>query len=321
MKVAHWTYLNGSGLANMAVEMYEAERAIGSDSVLCNTQDMNTWGPGLDADLHIVHSHLPDKLATDPSKKIITVQHGAPEHIFEISMSQGLNGSYGPSDSLAVTSYILKRSDAVLTFWPRQQYIWETMTDKKVYCLPMGIDTTFWKPVPKQRLLSGNPAVFTAENCHTCKWPLDLMFVWSYIWKEFNDARLHAINIPYDQHRWWMPLAYLTGTMYSSFISPVKLGKESLRNFFCAADYYYSPVTYGDYNRVSLEALSCGAKIISFRGNTHAHYWITEGDQRVQVQELLAIFRGEIEPREVPTVTDIKETAAALLNIYGEVLG
>lgn len=320
MKTVHWTMLNGSGLANMATDICDAEVRLGNDSIVCNTTDMSTWEKGMDGDIHVIHSHIPDKLSFSEKTKVVNVEHGAPEHVFEVSLHAGLTGSYGPSDPLALTIYLIKRADAVVTFWPRQAYIWKLMTRVPVHLIPMGVDTKFWTPVPKRKLLTGSPALLTAENCHSCKWPIDLMLTWQYVVNESINARAHFLNIPYDQHRWWLPLSYAVGTQYTSFLSPNKLDRVQLREFICAADYYYSPVTYGDFNRISLEAAACGAKIISYAGNEYSHYWLTQTDQRVQVAELLKIFSGETKPREAKKVPDISETAEAMLKIYEEVL-
>lgn len=312
--------MNGSGLANVASDMCEAEKALGYNSVLCNTQAPDTWGEGMDSDIHVVHSHIPDKISLSTNAKVVNVSHGSPEHTFELSVTQGLYGNYGAGDSFAMSSFMMKRADAVVSFWPRQAAIWKTMTNVPVFTLPMGIDTDFWKPVPKQKLLSGKPALLTAENCHVCKWPIDLMFMWPWIVKELPDARAHFLNIPFDQHRWWLPLAYMNGARYTTFISPNKLPKDQLRQFFCAADYYYSPVEYGDFNRISLEAASCGCKVISYKGNEYAHYWIDEGDQRNQAIQLIDIMSGRVTSRSIPKISNIKETAEAMILIYGGLL-
>lgn len=312
--------LNESGLANMASEMAEAERTLGIDAKTCNTQDKSTWASGMDSDIHVVHSHIPDEIAFDDSKKIVCVQHGSPEHTFEISVNQGLAGAYGPGDSLAVTYFLIKRANVIVTMWERQAYIWSSMTKVPVYVVPMGIDKQFWTKVAKKNLLTGSPSVLTAENFHACKWPIDIIFTWNKVAKELHDARLHAINIPYDQHKWWFPLAYMTGTVYSSYMSAFRCPKETLRDFFCDADYYYSPVEYGDHNRVSLEAASCGCKVISYKGNEWADYWISEGDQRIQVQELLSILKDEVEPRQKQPVPDILDTARSMIYVYEETL-
>ena len=317
MKIAHWTIQNGSGLANVASDICEAEKALGSNSVLCNTQVPATWEAGMDADVHVVHSHIPDKISLCTDAKLVVVQHGSPEHVFELSVTQGLNGNYGSGDSLAIVGYLMGRANAVVSFWPRQAEIWKTMTRAPVFTLPMGIDTSFWQPVAKQKLLSGIPALLTAENCHTCKWPIDLMFMWPWVVKELPDARAHFLNIPYDQHRWWLPLAYMTTARYTTFISPNKLPKDQLRSFLCAADFYYSPVEYGDFNRMSLEATSCGCKVISYKGNEYAHFHIDEGDQRSQAKQLIQILNGSATPYEPKPVADIKDTASEMLRIYG----
>lgn len=301
--------------------MANVDAANGIEAVICDTTNDQTWGLGMDADIHVVHSHIPDELVFKKESKIIAVQHGSPEHIFENSLTQGLGVAYAPGDSFSITSFFLRRADAIITFWPRHAEIWETMTDKPIFCIPMGIDKSFWTPQPNGHMMAGKPVIFSAENCHTCKWPLDMILMWPKIVERIPSARFHVIHLPADQHRWWMPLAYMNGSHYTSYLSPHMFGKERLRDFFCAADYYYSPVRYGDFNRVSLEAAASGTKVISFEGNQYAHYWVREGDQRRQRKDLLNILTGEVPEREAAPVADIKDTALAMMTVYKEVIG
>ena len=320
MKVAHWTFFNGSGLTNVATDMAEADTAMGLQAVLCDTNNHETWEAGMDANIHVVHAHLPDKLSFDKKTKIIIVEHGSPEHIFEQSLQQGVAPSYAAADSFSLACFFLKRANAVVTFWPRHAAIWETLTGKPVYCIPMGVKLDFWQRQQGIAPLAGNPPLFTAENAHNCKWPLDLFLLWPHLIERFPDARLHAINIPTDQHRWWWPLAFLNGSRYTSYMTALRFDPLNLRNYLSAAPYYYSPVRYGDHNRICLEAAACGSKVVSFEGNEYAHYWVREGDQRRQLEDLTRILKGEVQEREPLAVPDIKDTAAAMLQIYHKIL-
>jgi hypothetical protein len=193
------------------------------------------------------------------------------------------------------------------------------MTDKPVFCIPMGIKKDFWV---KQDLppLAGTPALFTAENMHNCKWPIDMFFLWPHLMKSLPDARLHVTNIPINQQNWWWPLSYMNGSKYTMFMSAMRFDATSLRNYLSATPFYYSPVRYGDHNRISLEAAACGAKIISFEGNEYAHYWVHEGDQRRQLIDLVAILSGETIERSPFLVPDIKDMEEAMLQVYKAVL-
>lgn len=319
MKISHWTFHNGSGLSNVAEEMSAGDRLMGLDSVVCDTEHPETWDQGMDADIFVVHSHVPDKISFDKSKKIILIPHGSPEHVFEISVRQGIDGGYAPGDSFALIAYFLRRANAICTFWPRHVFIWQTMTDRPVYGIPMGIDPLFWakQEVPP---LAGNPAIFTCENAHNVKWPLDMFLLWPYLMERFPDARLHATNIPTDQHRWWWPLSYMNTSRYTAFMTAMRFDHPTLRNYLSAAMYYYSPVRYGDFNRICLEASSCGCKVISHEGNSYAHYWIHEGDQRKQLDDLTEILSGNVEPREAAPVSTTLDMAEAMLQVYERVL-
>jgi hypothetical protein len=269
----------------------------------------------MDGDVHVVHSHIPDVLSMNPKTRMVMVQHGSPEHIFETSVVQGVSQTYAPADTLALVSFFLRKSKAIITFWPRHAAIWETMTDRPIFCIPMGVKREFWI---KQNIppLQGDPAIFTAENAHNVKWPLDMFYMWPHLIERFPNGRLHSVNIPTDQHRWWWPIAYMNNARYTMFMSAWRFGPEELRNYLSAAPYYYSPVHYGDHNRISMEAASCGAKVISFEGNEYAHFWVREGDQRRQLEDLTAIFKGETPIRSPLDVPDSKDMAEAMVQVY-----
>ena len=321
MKVAHWTLLNGSGMHRMAEEISKAECALGVDSILVPCDKKEYWEAACDADIHVNHTHLPD-IKMKSTAKTVWVGHGTVEHCFQTAVEEGLNRGYGAGDTWMLVSHWLKRSDALVTWWPRQQEIWQTMVDKgrKVHCVPMGVDTDFWKPVSSLGKYSGTPSVFTAENCHYIKWPLDLVIMWPWVTDDVKDARLHLVYLPRDQHRWWLPLMFNNGAAFKSYISGEVFDKSRLRNAFCSTDFYCGLVRYGDYNRVCLEAKASGAKVISFRGNEYADFWISEGDQRLQKEEMVAILRGDVAPRETKPVPHIRDTAAGMIQVYTSLL-
>ena len=317
MKIAHWAFKNGSGLGKVAQEISEAETAMGMASIVINSLDESEWEWGRHADIHCVHSHMPEKFRKF-AKKVIFFIHGTPEHIFQTSVEQGLT-RYGASDSFMMAMEWLRTSNAIVTFWPRHAEIWKQMSDlnTKIHTLPMGIDTNFWKHVPSRGVWAGKPSVFTAENCHYIKWPLDLFIAWPWIASELLDATLHAHYLPRDQHKWFMPLVFRNGTAYRSFISADVMAPEDLRNAFCSVDYYVNLVRYGDFNRIGLEARASGCKVISYEGNPYAHYWICEGDQRKMADQFTAILKNTVKARTPKKVPTISTTVQALKEIYG----
>ena len=110
------------------------------------------------------------------------------------------------------------------------------------------------------------------------------------------------------------------GTAYKSYTTGNVLDRASLVNAFCSTDFYIGLVRYGDFDRLAMEAKACGAKLISYRGNEYADYWITEGDQREMAKELLAILKGEAKPRTPTPPNDISLTAARMMELYESIL-
>ena len=325
MKIAHWTLLNGSGMNRVAESISAAERALGLDSVVVNPSlPVDEYDKYLDVDIHVSHTHVRDEFRQRITKpyKVIWVSHGTPEHVFQSAVETGLQGNYGHSDGWMLAQHWMRTADAAVTFWPRHQKIWKSLCDKRttVDCVPLGVDKTFWKPKAGVGKFVGKPSVFTAENCHYIKWPLDLFIAWPWIVEKLEGAPcLHASYLPPDMHRWFFPLVNSNDCSYTSFISNTAFSHAALVDVFSAVDFFVGLVRYGDFNRLSLEASSCGIKTISYTGNPYADFWVSEGDQRVLADELVKIFSGEVIPRKHDTVPDISETAKAMLQIYNRI--
>lgn len=313
----------------MAATMVESERKLGLDSLLINIETDSAWEAALDADIHVSHTHIPviyrdkawQKQITKPFK-MVGCFHGTPEHVFEGSVSAGERGAYAPANSLMIMQHDLKRSHARVTFWERHKAIYETMVNEgiKVHMVPLGVDRAFWKAGASRGKYQGNPSVWTGENAHTIKWPLDLFLCWPWVSKEVDDAYLHACYVPYDQHRYWFPLVHANGSYYRSHIGAWTYPHEELRNVFKSVDFFLGLVRYGDFNRLCLEANASGSTTISYRGNPYSDYWVSEGDQRELSRELIAILRGEAEPRKKTPVPDASEMAQSMKAIYESIL-
>ena len=324
MKIAHWTLFNQSGMFRVAESFVKHECMLGVESWLVDFQDPNGWAEILDADVHVVHTHLPDAVRLQLTKplKVVWVAHGTPEYVFHRSVEEGLTGGYGAGDSWQLCQYWMQHADATVTFWPRHQKIWKSLCDKntKVDCIPMGIDLDFWKPVESRGRFLGSPSLFTAENCDYSKWPLDLFLCWPWVWPKMPTAHLHAVYLPRDQHRWFYPLINRNGCGFKTISAGILFDQDNLRNAFCSTDYVIGLVRYGDANRLSLEANATGAKTITYSGNEYSDYWIHEGDQRVIAEELTAILRGKVKPRDKKPVEAISETSKKMINIYKRVM-
>lgn len=330
MKVCHWSLQNGSGMANVAQSMVQAEKKLDIDSIFLNIETDANWDQALDADVHVSHTHIPvmyrgkafQKQVTKPFK-MVGCWHGTPEHIFEGSVHAGENGAYAPSNSLMISQHDLKRSHARVTFWPRHKAIYDTMMFEgtKMHLVPLGVERDFWNGGASRGKYQGEPSVWSGENCHEIKWPLDLLLMWPWVSDAVDDAYLHLCYLPHDQARFWFPLAHANGAYYRAHMGAWTYPHSELRNIFKSVDFVLNMVRYGDFNRIGLEAGASGAKVISYAGNRFSDYWLPEGDQRIVADALIKILRGETEPRKdkLP-VPDVSETASAMRAIYESIL-
>jgi len=325
MKTAHWVMQNGSGMHRVAESICNGEKALGIDSVLVNVQDPKDFDKAIDADVHISHTHFPDVMRKRVTKpiKVVWVGHGTPEHVFQSAVEAGTTGGYGHSDGFMLCQNWLRTADACVTFWPRHQKIWKSLCDKNtiVDCIPLGVDKTFWQPTKSNGKFAGSPSVFTCENSHYIKWPLDLFIMWPWVYPNVvGEPKLHSAYMPRDQHRWFFPLVNRNGCSYASHMSHIAFDHIGLRNVFNSVDYFIGLVRYGDFNRVCLEANACGTKTISYAGNVYSDYWINEGDQREMAEQMIAILNGKVEPRKKEIIPDISETAKGMMAIYERIL-
>ena len=324
MRIVHSTINNGSGLNRVSVNMATTERKLGLDSYISFTDKpemstpeefiLNTEESRV-ADVHVVHSHLPDRA----KGKTVFIPHGTPEHCFQSAIEQNKNNGFAAGDAFMLSMHRINTCDVVVTFWDRHRYIWQSLNPKAdVRCIPMGVDTDFWKPTTSKGKWAGNPSLLSCENSHSIKWPLDLIIAFPEIMRE-TEAVMHLHYMPIDQHRFWYPLMNANGTMYKSYSSGMYMDADSLRNAFNSVDYYISPVRYGDFNSVCLEAKASGCKVISYKGNPYADYHIQEGDQRVIVKDLLEIFKGNVEPNKTQAVDSVETMSKQMISIYEEI--
>jgi len=326
LTICHWTITNGSGMHRVAESMVKSEQAIGLNSLLADPSKAETWAQSYDADVHVLHTHIPTQIKQRATKpfRLVWVGHGTPEHVVEGSVTDAEGGAYGHGDGVMLLMHWLKEADARVTFWDRHKWIYDKFLHngaRKCDLVPLGVDRSFWSdPTPSRGKYAGDPSVFTAENPHRIKWPLDLYFLWPDVTEEYPDARLHSIYMPRDMHRAMFPIVDANGTGFTSYISPQTFDNEGLRNAFKSCDFTMGLVRYGDLNHLSLQANAAGARTISYAGNPYATYWVTEGDQREMSKQIKAILGGEVEPRTPLSVPDVSATAEAMARIYRDIL-
>lgn len=329
MKIAHFSLCNGSGMHAVAKSMVESEVTLGLDSILINIETDVNWNQALDADVHVSHTHIPviyrgkayQKQLMKPFR-LVGYFHGTPNHVYMGSVQAGENGAYGHSNSLMIMMHDLKRSHARVTSWERHAAIYRTMVQPNtpIHVVPLGLDLDFWKAGESRGKYQGNPSVWYGENSHEIKWIFPLLVMWPWICEEVSDAVLHGCYIPQDQHRWVFPFATTNGAYYKAHLGSWTYPHDELRRVLKSVDFVLGLVEKGDFNRLSLEANATGAKTISYAGNPYSDFHLHEGDERNTAKELIAIFNGDIEPRDKTPVPSLDDMGRAMVKVYESIL-
>lgn len=305
--------------------MSDGDRAMGHDSHLCDPSREETWVHALaGADVHVAHTDFPVAVRkVYPNAPVVFVGHGTPE----VMMMEALDASnvpgYAPADGWMLLRHWIRNAHAVVTFWPRHRDIYQRILGRQgiVDAVPMGVETEFWKGGEFPGKYLGEPSVWTSENAHRIKWAFDFIAAWPQVIESLPFAKLHAHYMALPVHRFMIDFANSNGAAIGAILSAATWDHRVLRNIWKGFDFFLGLVRYGDHNQLSLQAAATGMKTISYRGNEYADYWVTEGDHRVMAQELVAIFKKDVEPRanKLP-VPDVKDTGVAMNAVYERLL-
>lgn len=299
------------------------------DSELIDIAQPEQWEGAEWADIHVLHTDVPEAFRAKVTKpyKLVFVAHGTPEHVMEVTIENHARPGYGIANGWSGLRHLVKEADAVVTFWDRHRWFYQSLVPKerKIHCVPMGVDVAFWQggdpaAATPARHFAGAPAVWMSENQARIKWAMDVLMCWPEVLKQVRLARLHAHNIHFGLHQFFIDLANSNGAAYGSYLSAATYPHEGLRDIWKGFDFFLSPVRYGDHNCVFLQAAATGLKTISYVGNVYADYWIPEGDQREMANALVAIFKGEVQPRSKLPVPTLEDMGAAMIGVYASIL-
>lgn len=315
---------------HVAASMARAELAQGVEARLVDPFDpaQQGWDLTLDADIHVSHTNIPERIGahvfqqscTKPYRWVFPI-HGTPEHVFESSIQDASTNGYNTGVSYAQHQWGMQNADAIMTFVPRHQWLYQIGTDKHtiVDLIPMGIDTHFWTGGASPGKYAGLPSFFSCENQHAFKWGIYLMRMWSRVREGLPSAVLHVANLPTNIQRFADMLVARYGAR-GVVAGSWRYDHPQLRDIMRSMDFYVSPVRYGDVNRACLEASAAGLRVISYPGNDYADYWMHEGDDRLTARDLIEIGKGEIAPRSKTPVPTEADMARAAINVYERVL-
>lgn len=221
MKIAHFVFYGPkrSGMYETARELCLGEVALDHEAKLIDTSwigkraaptaykfdrgvDIAPPGWAEDADVHVLHSRLPDNLYG--TKPIVMLLHGAPEYTFYSEVWLHKEGDRGHSTLLAYAKE--GKINKFVTLWTRHVPYWQLLFgDDAVAYVPPIVDMNEYKP-EGETLKLHNEGGFNIGYCDTWrptfqKEPFQILPGVREFWKKNRDAKFHIFGIPSEQKR------------------------------------------------------------------------------------------------------------------------
>lgn len=296
MKIAHFVYFapKRSGLYETTRDLCAAEIALGYDAKLVDTAwvdhktpsptsfrldrgiDIATMEWAEDADIHVLHSRIPDALYG--KKPAVVVLHGAPEYVFYSELFGHKQGDGGHTTLLnyGKQPFIKK----FVTFWPRHLDYWKALFgDARVVFVNAPVKMDEYTPEGPKHVFQNNGKI-NIGFCDTWrptffKDPFQILVGVRRYWLANPDVRLQIFGIPSDEKRikeWggvW-DRHILAMKRQGDFFGDIHQMHDKMADVYRSLDVVITSSV--DASRIVRESLSCGTPVIAPYGNQYSGY-------------------------------------------------
>lgn len=335
LKIAHFSALtpHGSGLYESTRELIIAENQIGGlDAGLINTFDLNggmedrglvskSWDWAENADVFVMHSHIPQFLEQNKDIPVVMILHGTPEDCLfsEIYIKEQF-----PYSTLLM--YRKKKNFKIfVSMWERDLDFWKPIFPDVRY-VPSGVDLERYKPEGPTAPLIGEPAIAFCDTWRNFKLPFASAYGVRIYYDKNKDMKFHIYDAPTDkkQNIFWRTLFGASG--FKPFVGDFTGKHQHIEVVYRGADIIVTGVHSGP-SRIIREATACGTTVVAagvpeLEFNAHPNRpseyaeqiekcwkWIQETGKENVIKENRA---------KAEKYFDIKNTARGMKKIYEE---
>lgn len=342
--IAHWAVFSPrkSGLYETTKELIQYENRM--DNVIAGLIDPNNKKGGQadrssdphlvsqshdwafrDANIHMIHSSL-----TGISGRLepnIFFMHGSPEACLWSELEPFDRGF-----SLSSAFTFMERSEAMIVFMKRHQYLWKHIAAEKVRLVTKGVDLERWKPEGMRMNLEGEPNILFGEVWRMIKDPFLTFFAMDELYKKLPTLRFHPWALA-SKRRLWNQVIGRAG--FHKLLGQYQIsGPQAYpEHWYRGGDMLVSPVITGEPSRVLQEALACGCPVIGWDcdnfNDSHAMKRAKPFDPRDLAQKCADLWEeiqsdGETVKRRARRIAEthfsMKQMAEQVVAIVREVL-
>ena len=260
----------GSGLYESTRELIMAQNKIGGlDSGIVDTLDVNggkidrgleskSWDWAENADIFVMHSHVPKFLEKDVDAPIVMILHGTPEDCIysELYMKDQF-----PYSTLLMYRKNKKKYKMYVTMWERDLDFWKPLFEGVRY-VPAGVDLDVYKPEGMRIDFPGDPSIIFCDTWRNFKLP----FACAYGVRKYYDTnpnlKFHVFDAPVNerQNAFWRTLFGVSG--FKKFVGEFGHKVKNIERLYRGSDMLVTGVHSGP-SRVIREATACGLTVVA----------------------------------------------------------
>jgi glycosyltransferase involved in cell wall biosynthesis len=223
-----------------------------------------SWEQAKKADIHVLHSWIPDEIKKDKTKKHVAVLHGPNEHMLWKEFT-----SNRTDEAFNLHLRILWTYDATIVHYQHEQDILELYDENnRLHLVPNSIDLDRYRGEPTFKWeFRNHPAILSCDTVRLEKLPAQIMWAMPKIAKRVPTARLNLFSLPLEGISTWRNMFCKSkGREVENLCENIQFEINDLRPFMRGADIGFNNNMNGIQSRAQMEMMAMGVPVIAYNG-------------------------------------------------------
>jgi glycosyltransferase involved in cell wall biosynthesis len=221
------------------------------------------WTKAKEADIHVLHSWIPNEIRELKGKKFVAVLHGPNEHMF---WKEWVSERKEEAFNLHIN--ILWKYDATVVLNKHEFDILELYDEhNRLHYIPNSIDLERYQGEEMTWKYTNHPAIISCDVLRLEKLPIHIIWAMPRIAKRIPEARLNIFSLALE------PIATYRSVFCRSkernlehLCENIQLENNNLTPFMKGADIGFNNNVSGIASRVTMEMQAMGVPVISYGG-------------------------------------------------------